>query len=252
MPSTGPVIDAELMLAAKRGERDPRGAVVDAHLPLVASYARRYQRAPNTSYSELVQEGVVGVLRAVDRFDPSLGTPFWAYASWWVRQAMQSHVAQIARPVVLSDRAERELARVRRAQSRHLQAYRRSPTSAQLAGATGLPTRQVERLLAVEHTARSLDQPAGPNDSGAALVELLPDPAPADLDDRRVLSLRERRSLRRSARRLTARERKVLRARYGIDCEQHTLRQIADDLAISAERVRQLERQALDKLRQAD
>jgi RNA polymerase sigma factor (sigma-70 family) len=165
---------------------------------------------------------------------------------------MQSHVAQIARPVVLSDRAERELARVRRAQSRHLQAYRRSPTSAQLAGATGLPTRQVERLLAVEHTARSLDQPAGPNDSGAALVELLPDPAPADLDDRRVLSLRERRSLRRSARRLTARERKVLRARYGIDCEQHTLRQIADDLAISAERVRQLERQALDKLRQAD
>ena len=77
--------------------------------------------------SELMQEGVVGLLRALERYDPEVG-PFWPYASWWVRQAMQRLVAELTRPVVLSDRALRQLARVRNAHSEHLRSVRSEPS----------------------------------------------------------------------------------------------------------------------------
>ena len=127
---------------AARGER---GATVSRHQAL--------------NRDELLQEGVVGLLRALERYDPALGTPFWGYASWWVRQAMQQLVSEVARPVVLSDRASRQLARLKRVHSDHVQAHRREPTSAQLAAGSGLGTPQVQSLLAASMRPRGLDEP---------------------------------------------------------------------------------------------
>ena len=90
-------------------------------MPLVGGVARIYRSSPAVDRVELMQEGVVGLLRAIKRYDAALGTPFWAYASWWVRRAMQELVAELAPPVVLSDRATRDLGRVRRARVHHLQ-----------------------------------------------------------------------------------------------------------------------------------
>src|SRR5260370_24993107 len=108
-----------------------------------------------------MEEGVVGVLRALERFDPDLGTPFWAYGSWWVRQSMQQVVSELSRPIVLSDRALRQLARIKTAQRQFEQAGKREATSAELAAIVGLPRSQVESLLQTERTARGLDEPAG-------------------------------------------------------------------------------------------
>jgi DNA-directed RNA polymerase sigma subunit (sigma70/sigma32) len=99
---------------------------------------------------ELLQEGVVGLLRALERYDVRHEAPFWAYAAFWVRQAMQQLVAELTRPAVLSDRALRQLARIKDAQQRALQESGRQPRRAELVARTGLTGDQVDSLLAVE------------------------------------------------------------------------------------------------------
>src|SRR4051812_2058517 len=111
------------------GDRRAHDELVATCLPAIRSMARGYRGASTIAPEEFIQAGVLGLLRALARFDPSRGTRFWAYASWWVRQAMQQLVAEIAYPVVLSDRAFRELARLRRAQ----EARGRDASVAQLA-----------------------------------------------------------------------------------------------------------------------
>src|SRR4051794_23540607 len=106
-----PRVERELVLAAEEGDPGARDRLIQAFWPLIGSVARIYRSSAAVDRTELMQEGVVGLLRALERFDPSRGTPFWAYASWWVRQAMQQLVSELTRPVVLSDRALRQLAR---------------------------------------------------------------------------------------------------------------------------------------------
>jgi RNA polymerase sigma factor (sigma-70 family) len=100
------------MFAAKECRGEARGALIEAFTPLIGHVARGYGGASGVGRAELMQQGVVGLLRALERYDPDLGTPFWAYASWWVRQAMQQLVSE-SRPVVVPDRAARQLACVR-------------------------------------------------------------------------------------------------------------------------------------------
>jgi RNA polymerase sigma factor (sigma-70 family) len=124
--------ERRLVLAAKHGPGPDRERLIESLTPLIAIIARTYRTSSGIERAELMQEGVVGVLRALDRFDPSLETPFWPYASWWVRQAMQQVVAQLSRPVVLSDRAARELARVKEARTRHAREHGHDPTPCDL------------------------------------------------------------------------------------------------------------------------
>jgi RNA polymerase sigma factor (sigma-70 family) len=194
---------------------------------------------------------VVGVLRALERYDPARGTPFWAYASWWVRQAMQQLVAELTRPVVLSDRAARQLARVKEAQSDHLRRDGKEATCAELAGDTGLNRAQVQGLLSAERPSRALDEPVNRDGAaGSTLGELLADPSAEDAYESvpGPLEVNELAGIMRS---LTDRERTVLRARYGFSGSTKTLRELGGDLGVSAERVRQIEERALGKLRES-
>jgi RNA polymerase primary sigma factor len=237
----------ELVLAA---QQDPhrREELIEAFSPLVASMARGYVRWGVLDRRELMQQGVVGLLRALERYDPSLGTPFWAYASWWVRQAMQQLVSELAGPVVLSDRAQRELARLGASRRTYLQQHRTEPTRAQLAAAAEMDRDRVDCLMAAGARPRALEEPIGDTDDADRLGDLLADPRAED-EFECVARRTTAESLPALLAQLDERERFVLSGRFGLAGEERTLREIAEDLGVSAERVRQIEQVALERLR---
>ena len=246
-----PERERALVRAAQAGDAAARAQLVDAFLPLVAAAARTY-RTGTVQRPELLQEGVVGLLRGLEGFDADRGTSFWGYASWWVRQAMQQLVAELTRPVVLSDRALRRLARLRDAYGAVLAEQGREPTRAELVRRSGLSADQVDDLLAVERTPRSLDQPLGDEQGVVGTFgELLRDPL-AEVEYERVLAAAEVAELRALLAGLSDRERAVLAARYGLEgAEEQGLREIGGSMGLSGERVRQIERRALGKLASA-
>lgn len=244
-------LEQQLVRRAQDGDALARAQLVEAFLPLIGSVARIYRGSGMLDRVELMQEGVVGLLRALERYDPERGTPFWAYASWWVRQAMQQLVAELNRPLVLSDRALRQLSRLKDAHEEYLQRHGREPSTAELAAATGMSESHVGSLLAAERTPRRLDEPVqGEAEMTGRFGDLLVDPLGED-EYERVLERVEVAELRDLLSRLSDRERVVLRARYGIGGPERMLAEIARDFGISAERVRQIEQRALAKLRQA-
>src|SRR5579859_7228578 len=136
-------VERRLIEHAQAGDRRAREELVEAFLPLIAGVARVYRGTETITRLELMQEGVVGLLRALERYDPALGVPFWGYAGWWVRQAMQQLIAELTRPLVLSDRALRQLSQLKRAHGEHLVEHGREPNGNELASRTGLTHAQV-------------------------------------------------------------------------------------------------------------
>ncbi len=244
--------ERELIAASDDGDASATAELVDAFMPAIDSIAYLYRSFANLEHAELRQEGVVGLLRAAKRYDQALRTPFWAYASWWVRQAMQQLVSDLVGPVVLSDRAARRLVRVKRARGAYQQAHGREPSLAELATESDLPPELVEDLLAIERTPRGLDE-RSPGDSEGAptFADGLANPLAEDAYER-IGELIEGEHFRDLTADLDERERSIVFAHYGIGSRQCTLREIAGGLEISVERVRQLEERALGKLREAD
>jgi RNA polymerase sigma factor (sigma-70 family) len=247
-PCLPPRHERRLLAAAQEGDAQARAELVDGFMPLIASVARQYRGLPGVDRQELLQEGVVGLLRAIERYDASRGTPFWGYAVWWVRHAMQQLVSELARPVVLSDRAQRQLARIKDARRELHSECGREASRAELAARAGVEADQVGRLLAVDYAPRSTEEAITAEDGVVGSVgELLVDPL-ADGEYERVLTAIEVQELHTLLAELSDRERMIVRARYGLDGEEQSLRQLADRLGVSAERVRQIEQRALGKL----
>jgi RNA polymerase primary sigma factor len=240
--------ESHLVSAAAASSASAREELISAYLPLISAVGRRYGRSQTIDPAELRQEGVVGLLRALKRFDASRGTPFWGYASWWVRQAMQQLVAERTGPLMLSDRAQRQLARINAARLEHLKEHQVEPTTAELAAATGLGSGQVRNLIAAQRAPRGLDETA--RGDRAAIGDLTVDPeAEAEYED--VLDSIEIEEVRDLAALLSEREREVVFAHYGIGRPAMTRPAIGERLGISGERVRQIEERALQKLRAA-
>jgi RNA polymerase primary sigma factor len=231
--------ERELVIAAECGDSDACRRLVEAFLPAIGGIALSFQ-SNLFELRELLQEGVAGLLFAARRYDASLETPFWAYACFWVRKAMQEFVAELARPVSLSDRAVRDLARVRRARREHQQEHCSEPSTEELSRATGLTLTQLESLEAAERAPRTVD------DEFAA--DGLVDPA-AEQAYQEVLDELEIGYLRDLTEELDVRERAVVRAHYGLGGEPQTLSEIGAGLGLTAERARQIEVGALSKLR---
>jgi RNA polymerase primary sigma factor len=230
--------ERDLVIAAEAGGRDARREFVSAFLPSIAGVAHRFPHGSGVERQELIQEGVAGLLFAAQRYDPGLDTPFWAYASFWVRKAMQELVAELSRPVAFSDRAARGLAQIRTARREHLQAHGTEPTTEDLALGTGLTAEQVDSLQAIERTPTAT--------VGDAIVDPL-----AEQEYERVLDEMEFGEVRDFAEQLGDRERAVIRAHYGLGQPPRTLTQIGSELGLTAERARQIEVGALSKLRES-
>jgi RNA polymerase primary sigma factor len=232
--------ERDLVIAADCGDSAACRELVEAFLPAIAGLARGFQGG-RVERLELLQEGVAGLLFAARRYDPALSTPFWGYASFWVRKAMQELVAELTRPVALSDRAVRDLARIRSARREHLEASGSEPTTEELSRATALTPAQLESLQATERAPRAME----------AVGDSIVDPA-AEQAYQQVLDDLELRDVRDLTAELDERERTVIRAHYGLGVVQpQTLSEIGAALGLTAERARQIEAGALSKLRAA-
>jgi RNA polymerase primary sigma factor len=230
--------ERQLLLAAEAGDAKARSELVEVFLPAIAALACQFPTGGGIETQELLQEGVVGLLFAVRRYDPRRGTPFWAYASFWVRKGMQELVGDLARPVALSDRAVRDLARIRAAHREYLRTHGCEPTDEQLSDATGLAPVQVARLRTAARFPRAMEDTLG---------DSIPDPR-AEQEYEQVLDRIEIRAVHERAH-LDERERRVIRAHYGFDQQERTLDQIGGALGLTGERTRQIEAGALKKLR---
>ena len=242
-------LERELVVAAGRGDSDACTRLVKKFFPSILTIAHTYT-STGVDRDELTQEGVVGLLRAAQRFDPSFDVPFWAYASWWVRQAMQRMVAEVSGPFVLSDRTLRKLARLQVARSEHVQQHCGEPTSGDLAKATSFPKEQIESLLGRTQRPRSLNNPVRADENTDSFADLLADPMSEDGYER-VVDRLETKHLDDLTESLDDRERTIIAARYGLGGPRQKLRQIAAEVDLSVERVRQIEERALEKMRKA-
>jgi RNA polymerase sigma factor (sigma-70 family) len=250
-PRLPAAVERRLIHAAQDGDRRAREELVEAFLPLIAGIARVYRGSRTITRIELMQEGVVGLLRALERYDPELGVPFWGYAAWWVRQAMQQLIAELTRPLVLSDRALRQLSQLKRAHGDYLAEHGREPSGNELAASTNLTHAQVGEMLALERVPQSMDEPmqGGEGELGV-FGELLADPLAAKAYEQ-LLDHSEIEQIHALLASLNDRERMILRARYGLDGPEQSLRDVGERIGLSAERVRQIEQRALGKLRAA-
>jgi RNA polymerase sigma factor (sigma-70 family) len=240
----------DLVRRAQAGESRAREQLIQELLPLVSSLARRF-RTEGLDQTDLIQEGIVGLLRALERYDPDRGVPFPAYATWWIRHALQEARCDFVRPFRLPPKALRQLSQLKSEHQRIYQSEQRSPGIRELAERTSIGVDRAEALAAADAKVRSLEEPVeGGETEVGALGDLLEDPLSAEAYEQVVETVAGA-QLRALLARLTDRERDVVRARFGFDAKPERLTDVGERLGLSAERVRQIEERALSKLRHA-
>ncbi len=235
-----------LQQAVSEGQH-ARAQLINSNLRLVVSIARRYQ-GHGLSLLDLIQEGTLGLMRAVDKFDPKRGLKFSTYATYWVRQSVGRAIADHGRTVRLPVHLGERLSRLSRVRQQLIQQLDREPTPDELAGELGLTTEQVTRAEQAAMMPCSLDE-VQTDDGSATLAETIADPSQlTPLEEVSQTLLRD--DIAAAMAYLTGRERDILRLRYGLsDGNPMTLEQIGKQLNLTRERVRQLETEALKKLR---
>ena len=229
----------------ERGDAAAKERMINSNLRLVISIAKRYQ-GHDVPLLDLVQDGVIGLNRAVEKFDWRRGFKFSTYATWWIRQACQRAIAGQSRTIRVPSHVEERRVKLARARRQLETRLGREPTREELAEATGLSKEHVNEALDVAEARVSLNQSVGAEDEGE-LGDLFRDPSADDPAERAFESL-ERLGIRRSVASLPERERRVIELRFGLDGDPQPLESIGKELGISRERVRQLEADALAQL----
>jgi RNA polymerase primary sigma factor len=221
--------------------------LLEANLRLVVSVARRHTNR-GLSLLDLIQEGNIGLMKAVDRFQFRRGFKFSTYATWWIRQAVSRAVADYGRTIRLPVHVIESLNRLSRERTALARALGRDPTPAELSAKLDIPVGKVELLLEAARHPASLDAPIGQEEE-SHLRDIVRDEAAAS-PEQRVVQASLAAGVERAMANLAEREREVLRLRYGLGTDrEHTLEEVGRRLAITRERVRQIEAKALAKLR---
>ncbi len=229
-----------------RGEL-ARNRLIEANTRLVVSVAKKYI-AQGVPLLDLVQEGNIGLMKAVEKFDYHRGFKFSTYATWWIRQGITRALAQQSRLIRLPVHAGDQIRRIYRVVEQFEQDEGRRPTSEEIAEQTGIPESKVDRLMRISRYPVSLERPVG--DEGDTefgdFIEDEDSPAPSDMAWRQLL----REALQEVMSSLSQRESRILRMRFGLrDGKAHTLEEVGEKFGLTRERIRQIEHQALARLR---